>query len=63
MKMRMARRGGLGGLVLALGVATTAPAEPAAGDIAARPIRYADLGKFVRGQRGKVVVVDFWADW
>jgi hypothetical protein len=57
--MRSARLGSLGALVLAIGTASTAP-EP---DIAAKVVNYADLGKFVRGQRGKVVVVDFWADW
>jgi hypothetical protein len=46
-------------LVLAIGTAATAPAP----DISAKVINYADLGKFVRGQRGKVVVVDFWANW
>jgi hypothetical protein len=57
--MRMARLGALGGLVLAIGAAASAPAP----EISAKAIDYADLGKFVRGQRGKVVVVDFWADW
>jgi thiol:disulfide interchange protein len=57
--MRMARLGGLGGLVLAIGTAATAPAP----DISAKAVKYADLGKVVRSQRGKVVVVDFWADW
>ncbi len=57
--MRMARLGALGGLVLAIGAVSSAPAP----EIAAKAVNYADLGKFVRGQRGKVVVVDFWADW
>ncbi len=57
--MRMARLGGLGALVLAIGTAAPAPAP----DISAKLVSYADLGKFVRDQRGKVVVVDFWALW
>jgi thiol-disulfide isomerase/thioredoxin len=55
--MRIARLGGLGGLLLAIGAAASAP------DISAKVVNYDDLGKFVRSQRGKVVVVDFWANW
>jgi hypothetical protein len=51
----------LGGLVLLLGTMGLAAAQKADDKIAAKPIRYADLGKLVRGHRGKVVVVDFWS--
>lgn len=45
-------------LMMGLGMA----AEPAAENaITARTIKYADLGKFIRAQRGKVVLVDFWS--
>lgn len=44
-------------LLLGMGLlAAAAPDQPAA-----RPIKYADLGKMVRAQRGKVVLVDFWS--
>jgi hypothetical protein len=59
------RRAKIGGLVLLVGVmglmAATISAEPAADTIAARPISYPDLGKLVRSNRGKVIVVDFWS--
>jgi hypothetical protein len=57
----------MGGLATLLGAMTlmtaaVAPsAESADGTITARPITYTDLGKLVRGYRGKVVVVDFWS--
>lgn len=50
----------LGGMAVLIGVMSVAAAETADQKIAARPITYADLGKLVRSQRGKVVVVDFW---
>jgi hypothetical protein len=59
--MRIARLGGLGALLLAVGVAVTG--EPAGGEVAAKAVGYADLGKVVRDLRGKVVVVDFWANY
>jgi hypothetical protein len=49
----------LGSLALLVGMAAARPPEEPAG--AARPITYADLGKWVRGHKGKVVVVDFWS--
>jgi hypothetical protein len=62
--MRCVKGGGVATLVLAMGL--TAAAASNAGSsaedkIAARPITYADLGKLVRGFKGKVVVVDFWS--
>jgi Skp family chaperone for outer membrane proteins len=60
--MRRAKRGGLAVLVSVLGLmAATTSAEPARDVLAARPIKYADLGKLVRSHRGKVIVVDFWS--
>lgn len=62
--MRLAKRGGLailvGTMVCMAGVMPSS-AQPTASKIAAQPIAYADLGKMVRSQRGKVVVVDFWS--
>jgi hypothetical protein len=37
------------------------PARPDEARIALTPVKYADLGKVVRGLKGKVVVVEFWA--
>ncbi len=32
-------------------------------EIALRTMKYAELGKMIRGLKGKVVVVDFWAEF
>lgn len=58
--MRCAKVGGLAILVSMMSLAATS-AQPPAEKIAARPIKYADLGKLVRSYRGKVVLVDFWS--
>jgi hypothetical protein len=58
--MRYARWGGLGGLVIAMAAATAA--EPAGG-VSVKVLTYDQLGRMVRGLRGKVVVVDFWANY
>ncbi len=44
-------------MFLGMGLLVAAAPDPSA----ARPIKYADLGKMVRVQRGKVVLVDFWS--
>jgi hypothetical protein len=44
-----------------LAAAAPTPGRPAEDKSAARTIKYADLGKMVRAQRGKVVLVDFWS--
>jgi hypothetical protein len=49
----------LAGLVLA---PLAAPAQPA-GKPTLPKVSYAELGKLVRQQKGKVVVVYFWADF
>ena len=59
--MRCAKLGGLAILVGVMSLTATISAEPAADKIAARPIKYAELGKLVRSHRGKVIVVDFWS--
>jgi hypothetical protein len=48
-------------MILLLGMGLLAAAAPTPDQPAARPIKYADLGKMVRAQRGKVVLVDFWS--
>jgi thiol-disulfide isomerase/thioredoxin len=40
---------------------TTAYADPAA--VAVKVVKYDGLSSFVKEQRGKVVIVDFWADF
>jgi thiol-disulfide isomerase/thioredoxin len=53
-------------IILALAVVHTqdrfAPAEPP-GEVKLRPVSYAELVEVVKAQRGKVVVVDVWADF
>lgn len=55
--MRYGQSFGLAALLLALASPTPAADEK----IAAKPVSYAELGKLVRGYKGKVVVVDFWS--
>jgi hypothetical protein len=45
--------------------ALAAPAgeKPPAAEVELKPIKYDTLKAAVRGQRGKVVVVDFWAEY
>jgi hypothetical protein len=46
-----------------VGLAMAAPLAPAAGDkVELKVVKYAELGNLVKGFKGKVVVVDFWAD-
>ena len=64
--MRRAARRALGGLFLTLllvGTATSLPARPPEPQVTLQPVKYADLGKLVRAQKGKVVVVEFWAEY
>jgi thiol-disulfide isomerase/thioredoxin len=51
----------LGGVLLAaaLGVAAAQPADK----VTLRQVKYGELSKLIRGHKGKVVVVDFWASW
>jgi hypothetical protein len=48
-------------VLLALGAALASPTPAADEKIAAKPVTYTELGKLVRGYKGKVVVVDFWS--
>ncbi len=62
------RRVALGLLLVGLGslFVLHAPAAPEAaptGKVALSDIHYDDLGKLVRANKGKVVVVDFWGEY
>jgi hypothetical protein len=57
-----ARYGALGGLILMLAGAA-APGQGTDGKVALKTVSYAELGKMVRDLKGKVVVVDFWAEY
>jgi thiol:disulfide interchange protein len=62
--MRAAHRAlGCGLLVVAM-AALAAPGrgQSAADKVTLQTMSYADLGKLVRSHKGKVIVVDFWAD-
>jgi hypothetical protein len=51
-------------LMLALavvGTGTAAPDDPV--NITLRSVKYSELGKMIRGLRGQVVIVDFWAEY
>jgi hypothetical protein len=53
--LRWAALAGLGALLLAA-------AEPA-GTVELKTARYGELGQLIRGLKGQVVVVDFWANY
>jgi hypothetical protein len=64
--MRRSTRMASGLLTLSLAVAGfgAPPAgEPAGSEITMRPVKYSDLGKMIRSYKGKVVIVDFWAEY
>ncbi len=46
-------------------LAAVLPALPAAADeaVTLRKVKYDELTKFIAAQKGKVVVVDFWATY
>jgi len=48
-------------LAVSVAVLRAEPAAPSA--IKLEPIKYNDLAELIRGYKGKVVVVDFWADF
>ena len=48
---------------LALWLAQVAPAQQGNTAIRVEKIKYAELGQLVRSHKGKVVIVDFWADF
>lgn len=37
--------------------------QPAPAGVALKPVKYTEVGDMIRGLKGKVVVVDIWADW
>ncbi len=57
--MRRFHRTALAGLLAGLMMGTLAPAQPAKPSL--QTISYADLGKLVRENKGKVVLVYFWS--
>jgi thiol-disulfide isomerase/thioredoxin len=51
-------------LFLLLGlVAATGQGQPAPGEVTLKTVKYSELGDMIRNLKGKVVVVDIWADW
>jgi thiol:disulfide interchange protein len=58
----------IAGPALALGllagpVPAESGAEPPAAEITLKTVKFAGLDEFLQQQRGKVVVIDVWADW
>jgi hypothetical protein len=45
------------------GAETPASVQSAEAEITLQPMKYSELGKFIRGLKGKVVLVNFWADY
>jgi hypothetical protein len=62
--MRLARHSAASLLALSVfATATHTPSSAEPADIALRPVKYSDLAKMVRALKGKVVIVDFWAEY
>ena len=56
----------LGSLLATLAVAGAAvptAGQPAGDKVEVRAVTYPELGKMIRGYKGKVVVVDFWGEF
>jgi hypothetical protein len=51
------------GLLLLAGIAGRGTSQSPKPEPTLKLAKYAELGDLVRQQRGKVVVVDFWADY
>jgi hypothetical protein len=45
------------------GIPLHAPAADSENAVSLKPVTYDELGKFIRGLKGQVVIVDFWADY
>lgn len=60
--MRRMTRAVSGLLAVSLAAAAAPPAEDG-GAVSLRQAKYAELAKTVRGLKGKVVIVDFWAEF
>ncbi len=56
-------RWSLMGLAALATLAASPAAEQSSDDVTLKNVSYAELGQLVRGLRGKVVVVDFWAHY
>src|SRR5262249_32713344 len=61
-----ARRGNMKRLFLGIGmlglVCLAAPSRGEENKVELKPVKYDELTKLIANQKGKVVVVDFWAD-
>jgi hypothetical protein len=61
--MRRSTRTAAGLLTLALALGTAGAREPADAAVTLRPVKYSELQKIIRDQKGKVLLVDFWAEY
>jgi hypothetical protein len=59
--MKYARRVGLCGLVATMMTATALTAPEPADAVTVKAVTYDQLGRLVRGLKGKVVIVDIWS--
>jgi thiol:disulfide interchange protein len=59
----MRRNNGTGWACLAILLLAGTAAAQANEKVEVKTVKYAQLGEAVKAQRGKVVVLDVWADW
>jgi hypothetical protein len=61
---RLTRLAFLAVLLFPIGFTTAAPEPPKTDDkVTLQDIKYDDLGKLIRSNKGKVIVVDFWGEY